>query len=519
MKNYIRIISASMVIIIASCTDLKEEPIGLLSPEGYYKSMDDVKAMINGAYGVMASSNYYGNALPSMLQLLSDMVDNGYEYSDYAELSPFTFTPTNSYMHRVWGVSYQTIAIANSALEALEIINEPDENRRQRYIGEARFIRGFIYYHLVRLFGDIPYIVNSKLGDDLLELKRMPANDVYDRIIEDLTYAYDNLAMGYQGGVRSRPSKGAASAYLASVYMTLENWQESYDYAKWVIDNAGALGYALEDDFQNLFRAEKQADQNEYIFIMDFTGNVRGDNPNPFTLENDQLTGAFNGINGADKPLRGWSMLVPRLNIYTEWDPNDYRKKVSFEDSIIMRDGTGMVRPYTEFKWPTPHIAKWNRFAGEEKSSTAGWRSDLDYPTMRYAEVLLIAAEAANELGNTAEAVGYVNQIRARARQGGVIDYYGNGYGSYGPSSVPADIVGIPSQSEFREIVLEERRVELAFEFKRWYDIVRRDLGDQVFGSSGRESQPNFNKSKHYLLPIPQSEIDLNPNLSQNPGY
>ena len=164
--------------------------------------------------------------------------------------------------------------------------------------------------------------------------------------------------------------------------------------------------------------------------------------------------------------------------------------------------------------------SKGRGFSGVIKSATAGWRSDMNYIVYRYGEVLLIAAEAANEIGNTPEAVGYVNQIRARARAGGNINWEGGGYGSYPPSDSPADVSAGISQDDFRNLVLEERRIELAFEYKRWHDIVRRDLGDQVFGPDGLETQPNFDKSKHYLIPIPQTEIDMSPNLEpQNPGY
>jgi hypothetical protein len=467
----------------------------------------------------MPSSNYYGSGLTSALQLLSDMIDTGLDFSDYKDLSPFRFTPTNSYSMKIWGASYQLVAIANSAIFGVSLI-DVNENVKNSLEAEARFIRALVYYHLVRLYGDIPYLDNPDLGE-VENMEQTSVSDVYANIIEDLEYAKQHLSMEHPDGLRSRPSQGTATTVLASVHLTLGNWQEAYDNAKWVIDNAVALDYALETDYQNLFRESEQAGQKEYIFILDFTGNLRGDSPNPVTLENDQLVGAFNGVDGGAKPYRGWSMLVPHMNVYNQWDVDDYRLKVSFDDSLELRNiNPGVVSPYTEFpEWQAPHIAKWNRFAGEEKSNTAGWRSDLDYAAFRYGEVLLIAAEAANELGNTPEAIGYVNQIRARARAGGEINFEGNGYGEYNSSDSPADVnVGI-GQDEFRTLVLEERRIELAFEWKRWYDIVRRDLGDQVFGASGREPQPNFNKSKHYLLPIPQQEIDINTNLVQNSGY
>ena len=143
------------------------------------------------------------------------------------------------------------------------------------------------------------------------------------------------------------------------------------------------------------------------------------------------------------------------------------------------------------------------------QANTSGRDSHSNYQLMRYAEVLLIAAEAAAELGNTSEAAQYVNMIRERAR---------NGDGTSAPGAVPADI----STATVAD-VLEERRLELAFEQKRWYDIVRRKMGNEVFGPNGFEKEllgtQNFDPARDYLLPIPPFEITNNPNLTQNPGY
>ncbi len=518
MKKIIKISILSLVIVFAGCTDLVEEPVGVLAPEGFYKSPADIQIMTNGAYGTMASSNFMGSGLPITLQLLSDMADVGINgNSSQNAFNDFSYTSLTPYIENIWQVGYAVIAIANSAIDgaqSLQVVPE-EEDARSRAEAEARFVRAFTYYHLVRLFGALPYIGSSQLsGESLATIDRMPAAQVYDKIIADLEYASANLTVEHPLGLRSRPSQGTARSVLSSVYLTLGNWQAAYDNAKWVIDNAGALDYALESDYQDLFRQELQDNMREYIFTVDFTFNVRSGGNG--TLENDNKVGPYNGVSGGAKPYRGWGMVVPHQNVYDTWDANDYRRKVSFDDSLMVGDD---IVPYTSFpKTQRPHIAKWTRFPGETKGKTAGWRSDLDYPYFRYAEVLLIAAEAANELGNTAEAVGYVNQLRARARAGGNINFDGNGYGSYPPSASPADIVGVPSQSAFRDMVLEERRIELSFEFKRWYDIVRRDLGGQAFGPGGLEPQPGFESNK-YLLPIPQSEVDLNPNLGQNPGY
>lgn len=210
-------------------------------------------------------------------------------------------------------------------------------------------------------------------------------------------------------------------------------------------------------------------------------------------------------------------MLVPHINVYNNWDVRDYRLKVSLADSLILDDGTDVVRPYTDFEIARPHIAKFNRFPGEGRTS-AGWRSDLDFVAFRYAEVLLIAAESANELGLITEAVGYLNKIRKRARNAGAINFEGSGYGVYMASSYPEDVDAIIIQENLRTTIIEERRVEFAFEFKRWYDIVRLDLGNEVFNIDGLEPQSNF-KEFRYLLPIPQDEMNKNENFVQNSGY
>lgn len=500
-----------------ACSDLEEVPTRGLTPEGYFNTAEDVETMILGTYGLMASSNYYGSRLTGALQLMSDMIDLGFDFSDYSQLNSFIHTPTNSYVANIWKTSYQIILTANSALDGVDQIeNTLSQEDASQLRAEAMFVRAFMYYHLVRLYGEIPYIASVDLGDPL-EIKKSSVESIYTEITNDLLFAFENLPTDALGGVRSRPSKGAAATLLASVYLTRKNYEEAYEFSKWVIDNSGSLGYGLENDFQDLFRAETQASSSEYIFYVDFLGNQTSGG-NPVTLENDQTLGAFNGVDGGAIPVRGWSMLVPSLRVYETWDSMDYRRFVSMNDELELPDG--MIHPYADFNIPRPHAAKLNRFAGISRGNTAGWRSDLDYVVFRYAEVLLIAAESANELGNTSESIGYVNLIRERARQGGTINSTGNSYGVYPPSSNPMDLSNGLSQSELRNEIIEERRIELAFEFKRWYDIVRLDLGTQVFGSGGLEPQPNFNPQVHYLLPIPQEELDKNPNLGpQNPGY
>ena len=280
------------------------------------------------------------------------------------------------------------------------------------------------------------------------------------------------------------------------MHLTLGNFGDAFSNAKWVIDNAGEFDYALEPDFQDLFDATKQDATKEHIFAIDYKGLVRH-------TDGDDLFGPMTGIRGAE--MQGWGVMVPSLEVYNSFDVDDYRTSVSFFAEALVE---GVLTNYVDYPMEKrPHIAKFRRFPGE--AQTSGRQSDNNYAVYRYAEVLLIAAEAGNEVsGPSAELEGYINQIRERAR---------NAAGTM--SAVPADVTSGMSQVDFRSMVLEERRIELAFEGKRWFDIQRRRMGPEVFAPGGLEPQPNF-KDDFYLFPIPQKFLDVSPSLApQNPGY
>lgn len=508
MKKYINKFTVILLVIsFASCTDLEENPVGVLAPESFFQTPADVEVAIFGAYGRMASESYYGRKLTLSIQLLSDMCDIGDRGTPARrqEINDFRAESNNGMVSAFWPRSYEIISAANSAIAGAESLGDGviSSERRNALIAEARFVRAFAYYHLVQLFSDIPYIdyfINDP--ESVKTISKTSEADVYAGIIEDLEFSIEHLPMQHPANARTRPSKGTAYTMLASVYLTRGNWQEAYNHAKWVIDNAGELDYALVPDFQNLFVADgnNQDGIAEHIFAIDFLGLQTGDGG-----EGDDLMGPITGIRGADQ--NGWSVSVPSLEVYNDWDNRDYRKKVSIEDTTMVE---GEPTPYTQYQQvQRPHIAKFARFPGNSNTETR--YSDHNYVCFRYAEVLLIAAEALNEVsGPTPEALGYINQIRERARNwAGIM------------TDFPADVVTGISKDDFRDLVLEERRLELAFEFKRWYDIKRRQLGEEVFtGPTSLEPHDNFDPTTHYLLPLPQDELNRNPNLApQNQGY
>ena len=504
MKRYInKLIIFPILLSFLACTDLEEEPIGVLAPESFYNTPSDVRASIYGAYSRLASESILGRKLTLTLQLRGDMCDIGDRGTPARrqQVNDFDMDSNNGMVTAFWPNMYQTISAVNAAIDGVMNIEASDEEKNALE-AEARFVRAFTYYHLVRIFGDIPYIDYFVTDPEAVKtISKTPASEVYSNIIADAEFAKANLPDAHPGDVRTRPTAGTAATMLASVHLTLGNFQQAADEAVWVINNKDRFGYALEEDFQTLFMAEEADNLQEHIFAVDFLGQQSGSGS-----ANDDLLGPITGIRGADQ--NGWSVSVPNLNVYNDWDVRDYRKFVSLEDTTMVG---GVRTPYTEYQQvQRPHIAKFARFPGNANGETR--YSDHNYVLFRYAEVLLIAAEALNEVsgGPTAEALGYINQVRARARNwaGTMTDF-------------PEDIGDGMSQTEFRTAVLEERRLELAFEYKRWYDIKRRDMLIEVFtGANSLEPHENVDPSRDYLFPLPQSELEINANLlPQNSGY
>jgi hypothetical protein len=503
MKQKIQLYFALIVLTI-SCSDLEEKPVGLLEPTTFFKTVDDLQAAVNGSYAYMASEKYWGRKLTLSLLVRGDMCDIGdlSTAQRRQDVNNFEMTDDNGMVAEFWPQSYAIIGAANQAIAGADLI-DANQDEINAVVAEAYFFRAFAYYHLVRLFGDIPYIDIAVSDVSTVDkISKTPEEEVYLNIISDLEFAKENLPNVTSS--RSKPSKATAAAYLASVYLTLNDYQNSYAQAKYVIENEGMFNLGLESDFQDLFDANKGGILIEPLFTIDFIGQQNDgllgmDYLAPVTGIRSDETGRSSG--------GGWTIAVPSLKVFDGWDGRDYRKAVSFDTIGVFN---GEVHPYTDFEdfsgsgVNRPHIAKYYRFPGISGSN--GRASSHNYITMRYAEVLLIAAETSTDI---VEATGYVNRIRERARnRAGFI------------SKFPENVVPGLSQSDLKDLVIEERRVELAFEFKRWYDIKRLQVGDEVFAPDALEPHPNFDTSRDYLFPLPADELARNPNLQpNNPGY
>jgi len=510
MKNFKYLLILLVGFSTVSCSDLIEAPVGLLAPDGFFTTTNDIQTAVDGAFTHAINEKFWGRKLSIALMLRSDMVNLQSDQTRRVEHNDFTTLSSNGMNSESWLKTYQGIAAANQAIAGAADVDASPELKNP-VTAQAYFIRAFYYFHLVRQYGGVPYI-DAPITDAEAAgaISRTSADQVYANIIADLEYAKEWLPNTQSS--RAIPAKSAASAYLALVHLTMGNYQQAFNEAKEVIDNAGTYDLALDPNFQNLFDADVIDSSKEPIFALDYN-NVEAPN-NAY----DQIA-PMTGIRGDDRNSGGgWSVAVPTLAVYESFQEGDYRRTVSLDEEASIG---GEVVDYTNFTISghqhaanQPYIAKYTRFPGAFARGNARATSS-NISMMRYAEVLLIAAEAAVEIGDNGAATNYINQVRARARMGGNTATGAGVSVTVAPSDVPADITGTVTVDD----VLEERRIELAFECKRWYDIARRKIGGEVFSASGLEgAKPNFDDND-YLLPLPGDELERNPNLTQNPGY
>ncbi len=500
MKKYIALFFLG--IFAFGCSDLEEKPVGIIRPENFFNNTDDLQAAVNGAFANMAHSSFWGREFSLPIMLRDDMTDIGDRATATAriDINDFKMNDSNGLVALSWPQSYIIISAANQAIEGAKK-TPGDPAKVNAIVAQAYFARAFTYYHLVRLFGDIPY-VDFAITDasQVSTISKSKAADVYVKIIQDLEFAKKWL--DDKPKVKAVPGKGTAAGYLASVYLTLGQYQKAYDEAKFVITNETKFGLGLDADFQDLFNSAKTATIKEPLFTIDFNNLNSGNYGIDYQAF---LTGPIQDFSYTYSA--GFSVAVPSQKVFDTWDKRDYRRAVSFD--TIIKSKTGLISPISANTIaPRPHIAKYYRFAG--KAGANGRTSQNNYITMRYAEVLLTAAEALNEITpGTTEADGYVNRVRARAR---------NKAGR--TVSFPANVAPGMSQVDFKNMVIEERRLEFAFEYVRWYDIKRLKIGAQVFGPTGLEPHANFDSTRDYLFPLPGTELQINPNLKpNNTGY
>lgn len=479
MKTYI-IIASVLLLALTGCEDsLDFEVRNKLTLDNFFFTEEDAVTSVNAIYDALGDVDLYKSSFWLIQDIASDDCDalSTWNNPNAQQFDQYSIQTNNNYLAGIWRASYQVIARAN-----LSIVNIPsismDEDLRERLLGEARFLRALSYFNLVRMFGDVPLVLEPESDIDNYLVPRTDRSIVYDSIISDLEIAAGSLPRTFAGPNLGRATRGAALGQLAKVYLTLEEWDLAASTAKAVMD----LGvYSLWDDFKDNFR-EVNKNGKESVFEVQFYSEEQP--------ENAQIV--ISGLPSIYAFPAGVGIILPTEDLLQTFETGDYRYDVTFfEEYFYFGNNTF-----------DPHIWKhWDQdvYPPDETGS-----SGANFPVMRYSEVLLIYAEALNEAnqGPTQEAYDAVNALRIRARNGddGVLpEYSGLNY------------------QEFREAVWKEKRLETVNEGHRWFDLVRTGrLIEKINEAKGDKANPQeFN----YLFPIPQRERDLNDNLTQNDQY
>lgn len=412
--------------------------------------------------------------------IASDDADKGSSPGDTGSdkdlMDALTYNASTPSTSEIFAANYEGINRCNQALSIIPQLDKADSALRARLLGEAKFLRAFMYFTLVKTYGGVPIIDHlpnpSSEEDRVMQLTRKSSEEVYAYIENDLNDAVAALPnkSAYPASERGRASKGAAYALLAKINLYQENWQK-------VVDNCNLVtGYSIVSDYASMYRLAGENDA-ESIFEIQGTGSVPAKGISGYS--NTQ------GARGAGG--WGWGFNTPSVSLVNAYEEGDVRK----EATIIFAGTTlydGRVVPLTV------ENPRYN-YKAYSSAFTDGWETDTNIKYLRYAEVLLMKAEALNELGLTTEAIPLLNQIRTRA----------------GLANTTAVL-----QGDVRTAIWKERRVEMAMEHDRFFDLVRTGQAQAAFAVDGK----TFVTGKHELFPLPQAFIAQTGGLStQNPGY
>lgn len=475
---------------LLSCTSLEENPESSQVTSQFYKTQDDALAAVTAVYYGLNQSSHGQTLYSSLLQIGVEMATDDYDAGPRAfnshvrAIAILNHDPSNDRMEQLWEQTYEIINRANIAIDNISNISSDNinESLRTRLINEAKFLRGLSYFNLVRWFGEVPIILHetTSLTAENLYVVQASEDEVYQQIISDLTDAEQLPApTAYSGEDVGRASSGSAKALLSKVYLTRGQWDLAAKKSKEIIDSGW---YGLFEDYNDVFDAATK-NGKEHIFSVQFKGNS---NYTGNGLASRAATFDVPGVNG------GYSdMLHVEGGLYESFSKNDKRLPVTFVTEMISPTDGKL------YQLDAPHFHKYYdpTVVGNQGQSSR------NICVLRYSEVLLIYAEALNELnGPTLEAFAAIDKVRDRA---GI--------------SLLANIAPTLNKDQFRDSVFQERRREFVYEFHRWYDLARR--GADYYVKTLKAAGKTNAAPRHIHFPIPQRELDLNPNLKQNPDW
>ncbi|MDH3708959.1 MAG: RagB/SusD family nutrient uptake outer membrane protein [Cyclobacteriaceae bacterium] len=445
-------------------TDLA--PVSQRNVANFYQTGSDLEVAVNAAYSALQQDGTYNEAYWIMQEMRSDNTDQGPGTTGLAReravIEDFEEISTSEIITNAYVDSYLGIARCNTVLDRADPI-DMDATLKERIKGEARFIRSLLYYHLAVSFGNIPLILTETQSvAEGSEHVQVSAETIYNQIVQDLIQAENALPISYDGSNLGRATKGAAATLLAKVYLTLGDNGSAETVLRRIISD---YGYSLVPDYNDLWGVPNEHNV-ESIFEVEFQGGGFG--------EGNRFTNDFSPVPALQTSVGAYRNR-PTRSMLAAYEPGDSRFFASMDTSYIDDQGMLLTNTADDVRF----VVKY----GIDNPFNEG-DAPNNFIVFRFADVLLMLAEA---LGEVQEAYDLINQVRARA----------------GLSAIDGSTPGT-----FQEKLLQERKVELAFENHRWADIIRFGVVDQIMTAEGKQAK--------LLFLIPQRELDLNSNFSQN---
>ena len=468
MKKSIQYIAVGLTLVTASCKKsfLTLAPQSTATTLSFYKTTADVTEAVTACYQPLQATTMYQQDFIIMMELRSDNIEDDNPGADAGRefnVDRFLAGSDNTVFSDSWNALYNAIARCNDVLANLDVVG--DSTLKRQYEGEARFLRALHYFNMVRFWGGVPLILQPVTTQQAKNIGRSSVDSVYGAIETDLTRAAALLPAGYTAVNKGRATAGAALGLLGKVYLTEQKYTQAVTTLKQLIPaSTNPYGYKLLPNIGDVFNVNNKLNA-EILFAVHYDKSILG--------EGHSFSSYING-----------PFFDP--NLLNAYGPTDTRRALCNIDTLDVN--THVMQKYYDTYDPTTKLVGY------------------DFNILRYADILLMYAEALNELGYSSDPNSdnfvYLNMVRNRA------------------NATPFTPSTLTDQASFRNAVLQERRLELPMEFSRWFDLIRTNTAAQALQNTGLVKltiQP-----WQYLYPIPASQIEVMHNASifpQNPGY
>lgn len=494
MKKLKYILTIAGLSLLVSCDDfLDVTPEAQLTTDVYFSDEESINDALNRVY---SSVNWRFFRLGTMYftshEFSSDDVNMNTADVNFTSAYTFTNNPSNIYIERLWERWYLYL---NDCNQVLKLASKYNDSKATLYNAQARYFRAYWHFDLVNVFGDVVIRDHVPAADEF-NIPKSPQEEVYKLIISDLEYAVENLPTRQVWGTSNlgRVTKGTALGLLAKVYLYRQDYTNAYKYAKQLVQSGE---YSLDPNYRNLFSIDGKYSVESMMPGHYIYQNIAGRLRNPYV--------EFQGIPGSGL---GSAFFAPSDDLVNSFEVNDPRKAASiFNKGETIEGYTGAINWKAGFQYANKKVI----WPATQWPDADFFKQQLNLPFLRYADLLLIYAEAANELGNTGDALDALEQVRFRAR----------GNKTFLQAGVLPQII-VTDKAQLRQLIWKERRVELAIEGNRWFDLVRYEkvvpgYTTSIMNNLGRT---NFNYNKNSKFPIPSVFItNSNGVLIQNTNW